>query len=114
MLIDRDAPTVLYMAGSAAVLRSRDSGATWEAVLEPIGGSISDLVMDPSNPRRLYAGVTGAGANVGGVYRTEDGGDAWFRLTGCPGQRLPDVAETPRAIQLLLDQEQAPTIADPF
>jgi photosystem II stability/assembly factor-like uncharacterized protein len=91
LLIDPANPSVLYMAGREAVYRSADGGVSWTAVLEEADGAITDLVMDPSNPQRLYAGMQGGAAGaVGGVYATRDGGSSWARLTGCPGQRLPN------------------------
>jgi hypothetical protein len=87
LLLDPDAPNVHFHAGKEAVYRSTNSGSTWEAVLDD-GDEITDLVMDRSDPQRLYAGVKDD-AGAGGVYRTQDGGDSWERLTGCPGRELP-------------------------
>jgi hypothetical protein len=97
LLIDPNRPTTLYMAADPAVYRSADSGVTWEPVLEQAGGDITDLAMDRSNPQRLYAGVQGKeGTDVGGLYRTPDGGASWHRLSGCPGQELPAVTPLTR------------------
>ncbi len=41
-----------------------------------IGGRITALVVDPSNPDVIYAG-----AAAGGVFRTTDGGISWIPLT---------------------------------
>jgi len=43
------------------LLKSTNSGATWTGVL---GGCVSDLEQDPSNPSTLYAGV-----QFNGVYK---------------------------------------------
>jgi hypothetical protein len=100
LLVDPESPTILYMAGVEAVYRSSDGGVSWDPVLEDGDGQITDLVMDRSNPKRLYAGMFGPdGSSVGGVYRTQDSGASWDRLTGCPGQRLPD-ASTGSTIRL--------------
>lgn len=73
------------------VYRSRDGGTTWEKVLyvdEDTGAS--DLAMDPSNPRVLYAGLYDfrrlpwhfrSGGPGSGLYKTTDGGDTWLNLT---------------------------------
>ncbi|MFA9453635.1 MAG: WD40/YVTN/BNR-like repeat-containing protein, partial [Candidatus Aminicenantaceae bacterium] len=78
------------------VYRTTDGGQTWEKVLflDDKTGCI-DLVMDPSNPRILYAGFWQAerkpwtiidGGEKGGVWKTVDAGETWKRLEG----GLPD------------------------
>lgn len=74
------------------VFKTIDGGATWEHVLavdEETGAS--DLVMDPTNPRILYAGLwphrrnpwfVKSGSEDGGVYKSVDGGDNWQKLEG--------------------------------
>ena len=74
------------------VYRTRDGGATWQQVLflnDSTGAS--DIVMNPRNPRILYAGIWRAerkpwtmisGAPEGGVYKSTDGGDTWAKLGG--------------------------------
>lgn len=81
--------------GSAdrGIYRSKDGGATWQLVLKgqnPTSGA-SDLSMDPSNPRILYAAfwdhqrqpwyVRSGGAGSG-LWKSTDGGDTWTRLSG--------------------------------
>lgn len=73
------------------VYRTRDGGATWERILfvdERTGAG--DLVMDPSDPRVLLAGMCEAGFGPwspgsrgpgSGLYRSEDGGDTWVQTT---------------------------------
>jgi photosystem II stability/assembly factor-like uncharacterized protein len=74
------------------IYRSKDGGATWQQVLflnDSTGAS--DLVMHPTNPRILFAGMWRAdrkpwtmisGGLEGGVYRSTDGGDTWKKLAG--------------------------------
>jgi photosystem II stability/assembly factor-like uncharacterized protein len=74
------------------IFRSKDGGKTWQKVLfvsENTGAS--DLVMDPTNPRVLYAGFwqvrrkpweLASGGPEGGVWKTTDGGDSWKKLEG--------------------------------
>jgi photosystem II stability/assembly factor-like uncharacterized protein len=74
------------------IFRSKDGGKTWEKVLfvsDKTGAS--DLCMDPSNPRVLYAGfwqvyrkpwMLSSGGTEGGVYKSTDGGDTWKKLAG--------------------------------
>ena len=74
------------------VYRTRDGGKTWEQVLKvsPDTG-VSEMVMDPNNPRILYAAMWNhgrkpwyvhSGGTDGGIYKTTDGGDNWTKLTG--------------------------------
>ena len=78
------------------VYRSKDGGKTWDRVcfVDEKTGCI-DMVMDPQNPRIIYAGFWQAerkpwtmidGGEKGGVWKTLDGGDTWKRLEG----GLPD------------------------
>ena len=74
------------------IFRSRDGGGVWEHVLALNDSTgASDLTMDMTNPRILYAGMWRgerkpwtliSGAEEGGVYKTVDGGDTWTRLGG--------------------------------
>ena len=79
------------------VYRTKDGGETWELVLEvnPDTGA-TDVTMDPSNPRVLYAGMwhhgrkpwfIKSGGEGGGIYKSVDGGDSWEKLEG----GLPDL-----------------------
>jgi photosystem II stability/assembly factor-like uncharacterized protein len=73
------------------VFRSRDGGATWEKVLyrSDKAGAI-DLILDPHNPRVLYAALWEAwrtpyslnsGGPDSGLFKSTDGGDNWTELT---------------------------------
>jgi len=74
------------------VFRTADGGATWDRVLfvdENTG--CSDLAMDPTNPRVLFAGTwqleihtwgRTSGGPGGGLHVSRDGGITWTRLEG--------------------------------
>ncbi len=89
------------------VFRTTDGGATWERVLfvdENTG--CSDLAMDPSNPRILFAGTwqleihtwgRTSGGPGGGLHVSRDGGATWTRLEG-NGLPRPPVGKVAVAI----------------
>ena len=94
-------PDVVYAASlghaytpqpERGIYRTTDGGETWEHVLfvdENTGAS--DLIMDPNNPRVLYAGMWHlelktwtrvSGGPGSGLFMTRDGGDTWTKLEG--------------------------------
>lgn len=94
------------------VFRTRDGGATWDKVLyiDP-GTGCSDLDMDLSNPRILYAGMWtfqrqpwrfDDGGRETALYRSKDGGDSWEKM---------DVVDEPMArIGVSVAQSQPNTV----
>ncbi len=74
------------------VYRSKDGGATWEQVLQVDNETgATDLSMDPTNPRIIYAAMwehgrkpwfIKSGGTAGGIFKTTDGGDSWVKLEG--------------------------------
>ena len=74
------------------VFRTADGGKTWDRVLfvdENTGAS--EVVMDPSNPRILFAGMwpleihtwgRESGGPGSGIYKSTDEGVTWKKLTG--------------------------------
>jgi photosystem II stability/assembly factor-like uncharacterized protein len=92
----------LYAASpERGVFRSTDGGTTWEKVLYK-GDNIGaiEVVIDPTNPQVIYAGLwntrrppwfvyaptNGPG---GGIYKSTDGGTTWKQLTnGLPAEGI--------------------------
>ncbi|MEM1206300.1 MAG: sialidase [Acidobacteriota bacterium] len=106
VVVDPRDPDVAFVAAlghcygpqkERGIFRTRDGGASWEHVLfvdENTGAS--DLVMDPTNPRILFAGTwqfemstfgRTSGGPGSGLWTSRDGGDTWTRLEG---DGLPD------------------------
>jgi photosystem II stability/assembly factor-like uncharacterized protein len=97
-------PDIVYVAAfghafgpnpERGVYRSRDGGKSWERVLyrNERTGAI-DLVINPKNPRILYATLWEAqrypwtlvsGGPGSGIFKSTDGGDSWIELTNNPG-----------------------------
>jgi photosystem II stability/assembly factor-like uncharacterized protein len=97
-------PDIVYVAAlghlwgpnpERGVYRSTDGGQTWKQVLTrgPDTGA-SDIAMDPSNPRILYASFWEAsrkpwrldsGGPNSGIWKSSDGGDTWQDLSHAPG-----------------------------
>ncbi|MFK7958231.1 MAG: WD40/YVTN/BNR-like repeat-containing protein [Lysobacterales bacterium] len=79
------------------VYRTKDGGKTWEHVLAVNADTgATDITMDPTNPRILYAGLwhhgrkpwfIKSGGEGGGIYKSVNGGDSWEQLSG----GLPDL-----------------------
>lgn len=94
-------PDVAYVAAMGhcygpqqerGVYRTLDGGKSWERVLfaDENSGAV-DIVMDPSNPRILFAATwqliirtwgRESGGLGSGIHMSRDGGTTWTRLTG--------------------------------
>jgi photosystem II stability/assembly factor-like uncharacterized protein len=104
------------------VFRTTDGGVSWKKVLFVDDGTGAiDLVMEPGNPRVLYAAMWEArrrpwelvsGGGGSGIYRTTDGGDTWKRLEkGLPAGPLGRIAiaaapTDPRHVYALIEAKK--------
>lgn len=93
-------PDIVYVAAlghvygpneQRGVFRSQDGGETWEKVLfrDDKTGCI-DLILDPSNPRIIYAALweffrtpysLSSGGPGGGIFKSIDGGETWTEIS---------------------------------
>jgi hypothetical protein len=75
--------------GGQGVYRSTDGGAHWAKAGNMPSPTVGRIVVDPTDPNRVFVAGTGDLFNPGGgrgVYRTTDGGAHWKRvLTGSNG-----------------------------
>ncbi len=91
--------TVYAGVEDAAMFRSTDGGSSWQELSglrehgtgpqwQPGAGGLClhTIVIDPTNPRRMYIAISAAGA-----FRTEDGGTTWQPINrGLNSKFLPD------------------------
>jgi photosystem II stability/assembly factor-like uncharacterized protein len=85
------------------VYRTRDGGKTWQRVLfKDRDTGASDVCMDPSNPRILFAGLwqvrrvpwdLTSGGPGSGLYVSRDGGDRWTQLIPKPSADAPEFGQ---------------------
>src|SRR5690554_482213 len=65
------------------IYRSDDAGDTWTNVGLPESNHVGRIVVDPTNPDRVFVAATGKlyGTNQErGIYRTTDGGGSWDQV----------------------------------
>lgn len=119
--------------GDRGLFRTTDAGKTWKRLLaapaphDKLAGC-ADLVVDPKDPKVLYAalyarrrtpwsfeyGASLTGADVGGVFKSADGGATWKRLAGGLPARTGNVglavaASDPRVVMAVVQSDEGGT-----
>jgi len=104
ILLDPTNPDVAYVGAMGrawgenaerGVFKTTDGGKSWKKILyvDPRTG-IGDMVMDPSNPKKIIAAMWDfrrwpwgfrSGGPGSGLYLTYDGGESWKRLSTVEG-----------------------------
>ncbi len=85
-------PGVVYAgSGGGSLYKSDDYGETWEPTSEECGRFVVQFAIDPETPDRLYLGTARGGVRSwqtdpmgarGEMWRSDDGGARWRKLTG--------------------------------
>ena len=89
-VLDPTNPDTMYV-GCDQVWRSTNRGTNFASISPGLGGSLSTLVVAPSDPQVVYAGRSG-----GNVHRTTDGGTTWVNVkNNLPGRSVTRVAVDP-------------------
>jgi photosystem II stability/assembly factor-like uncharacterized protein len=89
--------SITYPGGG--IYRSTDGGANWQNVGLTNSHTLGRLAVDPTNPERVFAAVTGDLYNPGGergVYKSTDGGSTWTQV-------LAGDNDTTGAVDLAID-----------
>lgn len=76
VVVDPGNPLRVYAAGAAGIVRSDDSGRTWQESSDGLENvEVIALALNPTTPSTIFA----AAAN-GDLYQTDDGATTWRRL----------------------------------
>ena len=75
---------VLYAGTDTGLFKTSDGGKNWRLLPVTPGPpySVRKILVDPTNPRRVFAAVFAAGSHPAsaGLYRSEDSGKTWIHL----------------------------------
>ncbi len=82
-------PNIVLVGGYAwcdnfnegALYRSTDGGTNW---YPSISGAVGDILVDPTTPDTMYAGVGRSTYSTNGVYKTLNAGASWARIETAP------------------------------
>jgi photosystem II stability/assembly factor-like uncharacterized protein len=115
-----DPNTVFAGIEDAALFKSTDSGESWHELSglrghgtgsqwQPGAGGmcLHTVILDPSNPERIYIAISSAGA-----FRTDDGGKTWKPINrGLKSQYIPDPnAETGHCVHHIAMNSSRPDV----
>ncbi len=79
LIIDEQNPEIVYAASTHGIWKTENSGATWRQIFDrPM---VTDLHLDQTSGRIVYAGVGGLNATEYGLFRSQDAGHTWHRIT---------------------------------
>src|SRR5262245_39277707 len=77
-------PKLIYLGTRGGPYRSADGGTSWQRLPFPEdGGEVWSIAVHPTKPRTLYLGAAPAA-----VFKSEDGGDSWRKLSASVPERV--------------------------
>lgn len=80
----------VWAGTNGGIFKSTDGGTTWQQLTKGLPVVVqANMAISPANPKRIYATVAGAAQpglldqsrGTGGVYRSDDSGESWTRIT---------------------------------
>jgi photosystem II stability/assembly factor-like uncharacterized protein len=93
LAVDDGDPQQVYAATQRGLFKTTDGGGNWSAVIGlPEDVRVSAVTIDPSDTRRLFAGV-----ETHGLYESTDGGETWTQIAAGlpPNSGIRDVLFDP-------------------
>lgn len=96
---------LVYLAVKRDLLVSQDGGKSWQTLSGVLPSQISALVVHPTRPNELYAGLDGLG-----IYKSSDGGKTW-RASNNGIEPVPGARTTISAIVIDLENPNVLFIA---
>lgn len=103
---DPQKPDRLYLGTRMGqVFASQDAGRSWNrltGINAPPDWVVDSLIVDPSDPAILYAGMWSVNAEAGGIYKSTDGGASWKELEGMRDQSVRALAMAPGSPKVLV------------
>lgn len=138
LAVDPRDPDVCYVAAlghlwganaERGVYKTADGGKSWKAVLQiDENTGACDVILDPKNPDTVYAALYmrrrtawsfRSGGPNGGLYRSDDAGANWKKLsTGLPAQTgrigLDVYQKDPRIVYAVVESDVGGSGVDPF
>jgi photosystem II stability/assembly factor-like uncharacterized protein len=79
----------VWAGTGGGIFKSTDGGSTWKPLTSGLPAVVqANIAISPANPKRLYAAVAGydapgtsADRGTAGIYRSDDAGETWSRVT---------------------------------
>jgi photosystem II stability/assembly factor-like uncharacterized protein len=98
---------LLYLGtADGQIFHSADGARTWQRLkpgLDKRGLSVDSIVIDPRDPKTLYAGVWAVASDEeGGVFKSTDGGEHWKLLGGTKTLSVRSLAIAPSDSSFLI------------